>query len=81
MLVTILFLIFVSNQNTMSNTKEVEIIIPNENILKRVNTTPTLKRLSKLSLRVGSNVETVNHYQFSEMKRMYSILDIKIIEL
>lgn len=64
-----------------ANIKQVKIVIPNEVILKRVNSTPTLKRLSKLNLVVGENTENVNHYQFSEMKRMYPILDIDIIEL
>jgi len=64
-----------------ANIKQVKIVIPNEVILKRVNSTPTLKRLSKLNLVVGENTENVNHYQFSEMKRMYPILGIDIIEL
>lgn len=64
-----------------ANIKQVKIVIPNETILKRVNSTPTLKRLSKLNLIVGENTENVNHYQFSEMKRMYPILGIEIIEL
>lgn len=64
-----------------ANIKQVKIVIPNETILKRVNSTPTLKRLSKLNLIVGENAENVNHYQFSEMKRMYQILGIEIIEV
>ena len=64
-----------------ANIKQVKIVIPNEVILKRVNSTPTLKRLSKLNLVVGENTENVNHYQFSEMKRMYPILGIDIVEL
>ena len=64
-----------------ANIKQVKIVIPNEVILKRVNSTSTLKRLSKLNLVVGENTENVNHYQFSEMKRMYPILGIDIIEL
>ena len=63
------------------NIKQVKIVIPNETILKRVNSTPALKRLSRLNLVVGENFENVNHYQFSEMKRMYPILNIKITEL
>ena len=64
-----------------ANIKKVKIVIPNETILKRVNSTPTLKRLSKLILVVGENIETVNHYQFSEMQRMYPILGVEIIEI
>lgn len=64
-----------------ANVKQVKIVITNEAILKRVNSTPTLKRLSKLNLVVGENTENVNHYQFSEMQRMYPILGIDIIEL
>ena len=64
-----------------ANVKQVKIVIPNEAILKKVNSTPTLKRLSKLNLVVGENTENVNYYQFSEMQRMYPILGIDIIEL
>ena len=64
-----------------TNIKKVKIIIPNDIILKRVNSTPTLKRLSKCNLVVGENIENVNHYQFAEMKRMYPILGINLIEL
>ena len=62
-----------------TNIKTVKIVIPNENILKRINSTPTLKRLSKLNLMVGENIENVNHYQFSEMQRMYPIIGVEII--
>lgn len=64
-----------------ANIKQVKIVIPNETILKRVNSTPTLKRLSRLNFIVGENIENVNHYQFSEMQRMYPILGIEIIEV
>lgn len=64
-----------------TNIKKVKIIIPNDIILKRINSTPTLKRLSKCNLFVGENIENVNHYQFSEMQRMYPILGINLIEI
>ena len=64
-----------------TNIKRVKIVMPSDPILKRVNSTPALKRLSRLNLVVGENFENVNHYQFSEMKRMYPILGIEIIEL
>jgi hypothetical protein len=64
-----------------TNIKQVKIVIPNETILRRVNSTPTLKRLSRLNLVVGENIENVNHFQFSEMQRMYPILGIEITEL
>ena len=63
------------------NIKQVKIVIPNDIILKRVNSTPTLKRISRLNLVVGENIESVNHFQFSEMQRMYPILGIEITEL
>lgn len=64
-----------------TNLKQIKIIIPNEIILKTVNSIPTLKRLSRLSLVVGENIETVNHYQFSKIQRMYPILGIIIKEI
>lgn len=64
-----------------TNIKTIKIIIPNEIILNRINTTPTLKRLSKLNLIVGENEERVNHFQFSEMNRMFPILGIQVIDL
>lgn len=64
-----------------TNIKQVKIVIPNDIILKRVNSTPTLKRISRLNLVVGENIESVNHFQFSEMQRMYPILGIEITEL
>ena len=67
--------------NESNNVKKVEITVPNETILKRINSTPTLKRLSRLTLKVGSNIETVNHYQYSEMMRMFPIVGCEITEL
>lgn len=64
-----------------TNIKTIKIIIPNEIILNRINTTPTLKRLSKLNLIVGENEERVNHFQFAEMNRIFPILGIQLIDL
>jgi hypothetical protein len=65
----------------MKGIKIVEITIPNELVLKKINSTPALKRLSRLELSVGKNVENVNHYQFSEMMRMFPIIDCRIVEI
>lgn len=69
-----------NSQSMRTNVKTVKITIPNEVVLKRVNTTPALKRLSRLNLVVGDNFENVNHYQYSEMQRMYPVLGIEVIE-
>ena len=65
----------------MTNVKKVKITIPNEVILKRIISTPALNRLSKIKLQVGENIENVNHFQFSNMIRMYPILNVGIIEI
>tara|TARA_R110000868_G_scaffold203612_3_gene451520 strand:- start:515 stop:718 length:204 start_codon:yes stop_codon:yes gene_type:complete len=62
------------------NTKKISIDIPSESVLKRVLTTPTFNRLSRVKLIVGKNIETVNHAQFSDMQRLYPLLGIKITQ-
>ena len=63
------------------NVKTVKITIPNEIVLKRINSTPSLNRLSRLILKVGENVENVNHFQFAEQMRMFPIAGVKIEEI
>jgi len=63
------------------NTKTVKITIPNEVVLKRINSTPALSRLSRLTLKVGENIENVNHFQFSEQMRMLPIVGVAIEEI
>jgi hypothetical protein len=63
------------------NIKTIKIIIPNERILKRVNSTPTFSRLSKLNLQVGENIENVNLKQFADMVRLYPLLGITVEEI
>lgn len=63
------------------NVKTVKITIPSDVVLKRINSTPTLSRLSKLVLNVGENIEKVNHFQFAEQMRMFPIVGVKIIEI
>ena len=69
------------NHNKMKNIKTVKITIPNEVVLRKINNTPTLSRLSRLSLKVGENIENVNHYQFSEQMRMFPIAGVEIQEI
>lgn len=66
---------------TKQNVKTVKITIPNEIVLKRINSTPSLNRLSRLILKVGENLENVNHFQFSEQMRMFPIAGVKIEEI
>lgn len=63
------------------NTKTVKIIIPNNQVLNRINNTPALSKLSKLKLVVGENIEVVNHFQYTEQLRMFPILNVKIEEI
>lgn len=63
------------------NIKKVNITIPNEKILKRVNSTPTFSRLSRLKLKVGENVENVNHRQYADMNRLYPIIGVSVEEI
>lgn len=63
------------------NTKRVVITIDNSEILRILNRTSTFRNLSRLQLKVGDNYETVNHYQYSEMLRMYPIIGVKIREV
>lgn len=63
------------------NIKTVKITVPNEQILKRLNTTPTFSRLSRLKLRVGENIENVNHKQFADMVRLYPLIGVNVEEV
>lgn len=67
--------------NTHRNVKTVKIIVPNEQILKRLNSIPTFSRLSRLTLKVGENIENVNHTQFSDMVRLYPMIGVTVEEL
>jgi hypothetical protein len=67
--------------STKKNIKTIEIIVPNELILDKIVKTPTFAKLSKMKLKVGSNVENVNHYQYSNMVRLYSLIGVKVNEV
>lgn len=64
-----------------TNVKTVKIVIPNEAILNRINSTPTLKKLSRLDLVVGENTERVNYFQFSQMSRLSPSIGVTIFEI
>ena len=63
------------------NTKKVNINVPSEQTLKRINSTPTFNRLSRILLKVGDNVETVNHKQFSDMVRLFPLINVTVTEI
>jgi hypothetical protein len=63
------------------NVKTVEITVPNEKILQRIKSTPALRSLSRLELKVGVNTENVNHFQFNNMMRMFPIAGCQIKEI
>lgn len=65
----------------MKNIKTVKIIISNEVILSKINKTFALKQLSRLSLKVGENIEKVNHYQYSEQKRMFACVGVEVVDI
>ena len=60
------------------NIKTVKITVPNEQILKRLNSTPAFNRLSRLKLQVGENIEKVNHAQFADMVRLYPLIGVTV---
>ena len=64
-----------------TNIKTIKISIPSEMIVKRINTTPSLKNLTRSNLKVGDNTENVNHYQFSQIMRMFPICGCTVAEL
>jgi hypothetical protein len=65
---------------TKRNIKTVKITVPSEGILKRLNSTPTFSRLSRLTLKVGENLENVNYKQFADMKRLYPLIGVTVEE-
>jgi len=52
------------------NVKAITVNVPNDIYLKKINTTPALKRLFRDTLKVGDNEMNVNHFHFSEIMRM-----------
>ncbi len=65
----------------MGNTKKVKITIPNIQVLKRLTTTPLFQRLTRLKLKLGENIEVVNHCQFESQMRMFPIGGAQIEEI
>ena len=64
--------------NKVRNIKTIKITVLNEQILKRLNSTPTFNRLSRLKLQVGENIENVNHAQFADMVRLYPLIRLTV---
>lgn len=67
--------------NKVRNLKTVKITVPNERILKKLNSTPTFNRLSRLKLQVGENTENVNNKQFADMTRLYPLIGVTVEEV
>lgn len=63
------------------NVKTIKVVIPNEGILKRIKTTPTLNNLLRSELKVGENVENVNHSQFSRIQRILPVMGVIVTEI
>jgi hypothetical protein len=64
-----------------TNIKTIKITIPNEGVLKTLTTTPTLAGITRLKLKVGENIERVNHYQYSQLVRLYPIAGAQVAEI
>jgi hypothetical protein len=64
-----------------NNIKKVKITILDQKTLNRLNSTPTFNRLSRLKLKVGDNFENVNHSQYSDMFRLYKLINVSIEEI
>jgi DMSO/TMAO reductase YedYZ molybdopterin-dependent catalytic subunit len=67
--------------NEAPNVKTVQIFIPNENVLSLIVRTPALSNLVRTKLKVGDNIERVNHYQFSQLMRMFPIAGAQVKEI
>lgn len=65
----------------MKNVKTVKIIIPNDRVLKLVTSTPIYQRLTRLKLKIGENVENVNHSQYEAQMRMFPIAGAQIEDI
>lgn len=65
----------------MKNLINVNISVPNESVLNIVSKTPSFQRLTKLKLRVGDNIETVNNFQYSEQYRMFPIIGVVVTKI
>lgn len=63
------------------NVKTVKITVPDQAALRLAKTTPVFKQLTRLDLKVGENIENVNHKQFYDMQRMYPMIRIEVEEV
>lgn len=63
------------------NVKKVKIVIPNATTLQLINNTFALKRLSRLQLTVGENIEYVNHAQYAHAKNMFKTINVEYVEI
>lgn len=62
------------------NLKTVKIYVPNEGALRTLTRTPTLNQWVRSKLKVGDNYERVNHTQFHNIKKMYSLVNGVTVE-
>jgi hypothetical protein len=69
------------NEEDKKNIKTVKYNIPNVAILRRMQTTPTFKNLTRIELKVGDNIENVNHYTFSQMEKLFPLLDVSVEDI
>jgi uncharacterized protein (DUF3820 family) len=62
-------------KNNKRNIKTIKLYIPNIHILKRIKTTPSLNQWFRSDLKVGDNIENVNHVQFHNIMKLFSSWD------
>lgn len=62
----------------MKNTKKIVLEIPNEKVLKLINSTPSLRRLFTGTLKVGWNDQIVNHKQFFDITRTVGVIGCRV---
>jgi hypothetical protein len=62
-------------KDNKKNVKTIKLYIPNIYILKRIKTTPALNQWFRSDLKVGDNIENVNHVQFHNIMKLFSSWD------
>lgn len=65
----------------MKNTKKIKYVIDHPKRVKRFNSTPAFRELVRKDAQLGENIEVVNHYQYSQILKMFPSLNIKVTEI
>lgn len=65
----------------MKNTKKIKYVIDHPKRVKLFNSTPAFRELVRKDAKLGENIETVNHYQYSQILKMFPRLNIQVSEI